>query len=274
MKKKPSAAATIFLILMMILLVMPFYVMIVGSFKPNIALSTIPIDLSPFRNLIIKNYTYVLEKSQVLLWMKNSFTLSLAVGAITCLVSATAGYAFSKIKFPGRELIFMMVMATMMLPKQMLLIPNYLVAYKLHLQNSWTGVVLTTVAPAFGVFLCRQFMSTIPDELTEAAEIDGCSEVRKFVRIIVPMALPAVGTVFIFSFFSCFNDYIWQLIMISNKKLMTLPIGLSTFAQKATSTNKSYQMAISCISTLPLIALFLACQRFFIKGITTGAVKG
>ena len=155
----------------------------------------------------------------------------------------------------------------------MLLIPNYLVAYSLNLQDRLIGVILTSIAPAFGVFLSRQFISNLPSELFDAAEVDGCSELRKFTKIVLPLSLPAIGTISIFSFFATFNDYVWQLIMISDKNLKTLPIGVAMFAQSA-STNKSYQLAAACIASAPLILLFILLQRFFIKGATAGAVKG
>ena len=272
-QKKISIPSTILLFIFMLFLMTPFYVMLVGSLKNNISLITFPIDLSFTKELTFVNYRYVLEKSAILSWLLNSLSLSTAVALITCALASTAGYAFAKITFKGKNILFVLVLATMMLPKQILLIPNFLVAHSLDLEDKWTGVVLTTIAPAFGVFLCRQLMSSIPIELTDAAEIDGCGEIRKFFYIILPMALPAVGTVFIFSFFACFNDYIWQLIMISDKKLITLPIGIAMFSQAATS-NKGCQLAVACIATLPLVLLFILCQKFFIKNVTAGAVKG
>lgn len=272
-RKKISIPSTIMICLFMVLLMTPFYIMFVGAIKPNLALISIPIDLSPFTNLTLQNFRHVFAKTDIIMWIKNSFVISLSVAALTALIGITAGYAFAKIKFRGKALLFMLVMATMMMPKQMLLIPNYLVAYSLHLQNSTIGVILTTIAPAFGVFLSRQFISSLPKELFDAAEIDGCNEFRKFTKLALPLGLPAVGTVAIFSFFAAFNDYVWQLIMISDKKLKTLPIGIAMFSQSSTS-NKSYQLAAACIASIPLIIIFIAFQKFFIKGVTAGAVKG
>lgn len=270
-RTKVSIPGTILLCLLLVVVVMPFYIMFVGAFKPNTSLLQVPVDLVPFKNFTIQNVIKVLKKSDLLLWMKNSFSISLIVALVTCFIGVTAGYAFAKIKFRGKNFFFALVMATMMMPKQMLLIPNYLVAYSLNLQNTMIGVILTTIAPAFGVFLSRQFISSLPGSLFDAAEIDGCSEPGKFFRIALPLSLPSVGTIGIFSFFACFNDYIWQLIMISDKKLQTLPIGIAFFASKS---GKGEQMALAMLATLPLIVLFIACQKFFIKGATVGAVKG
>lgn len=251
----------------------PFYIMIVGSFKPAISLNKFPVDLNPFRNLTLKNVAAVWEKSDILIWLKNTLIIGIAVAFGTIFVGVLGGYAFARIDFKGKNVLFMLVMATMMMPKQVLLIPNYLVANQLHLTNSLFGVVVTSIAPAFGVFLSRQFIRSIPSELFEAAEIDGCGEVRKFFRIALPLSMPAVGTIGIFSFFNCFNDYLWQLVMISDKKLKTLPIGIALYAETMRN-NKAAQLAVALFATVPVVILFLFCQKFFIKGATEGGVKG
>lgn len=272
-RRKISTIGTILLCLVLAVVVMPFYIMLVGAFKPNASLITIPVDLKPFVGFTLKNIKVVLEKSDILLWLKNSLVLSITVAASTAFIGITAGYAFAKIKFHGKDLFFALVMATMMMPKQMLLIPNYLVAYNLHLENTMSGVILTSIAPAFGVFLSRQFISSLPGTLFDAAEIDGCNEIAKFFRIALPLSLPSVGTVSIFAFFTCFNDYIWQLIMISDKSLKTLPIGIAFFSEQMLN-NRSAQLAIALLATIPLVIIFLVGQKFFIKGVTAGAVKG
>ena len=211
--------------------------------------------------------------SDVFLWLRNSFIISISVSALTVFIGLSAGYAFAKIPFRGKAFFFSLVMATMLMPKQILLIPNYLVARTLHLENSMVGVILTSVAPAFGVFLSRQQIASIPTELFDAAEIDGCGEVMKFFQIVMPVSLPTVGTIAILSFFASFNDFIWQSIMIINKGLRTLPVGLSYFSELNVG-NKGAQLAMALVATFPLGILFIVCQRFFIKGSTDGALKG
>ena len=187
-KKKIGKWISFFLLLLLILVFLfPYYVMITGAFKSQMALQLIPPDLNPFRNLTGKNAAYVWQKTEILLWLANSAAVSLGTAVITMFIGATAGYAFAKKRFRGRGVIFALVIATMLLPRQMLLIPNYLVAMKLHLTNSRIGLVLTTVSPAFGVFLCRQFMGSIPTELLEAAEIDGANIFQRFIKIDLPM---------------------------------------------------------------------------------------
>ncbi len=271
--RRTGIVSTIFLILVILICMFPFYIMIVGAFKPSINLVVFPVDLNPFKNLTLKNVITVWNKSDILLWLKNTFIIGISVAVLTCLVGVLGGYAFARIEFRGKKLLFMLVMATMMMPKQILLIPNYLVANNLGLVDKMIGVILTSIAPAFGVFLSRQFIMSIPRELFEAAEIDGCGEVRKFFTIALPLSMPAVGTIGIFSFFNCFNDYLWQLVMISNKKLKTLPIGISMYAQTMPG-NKAAQLAVALFATVPVAVLFLLCQKFFIKGATEGSVKG
>lgn len=271
--KKISILSTILLIILMIFTMVPFYIMIVGSFKPAVSLVSIPIDLNPFSNLTLRNIITVLQKSEIFIWLKNSFMISLLGALITSFVSITAGYSFARINFRFKNFLFFLVMATLMMPKQVLLIPNFLVANQLHLVDTMFGVIVTSIAPASGVFLCRQFISSIPRDLFEAAEIDGCGELRKFYLVNIPLSLPAIGTTMILSFFNIFNDYLWQLIMISDKNLKTLPIGVTLFAQTQLG-NKAVQLAVAFIATIPLLILFIIFQKFFIKGNTEGAIKG
>lgn len=271
--KKISVVDTVLLCLLMLAVVAPFYIMLVGAFKPNTSLIAVPADLLPFRDCTLKNLKTVFEKSQVFLWFKNSLLISLGVALLTALISVTAGYAFGKMRFRGKQILFMLVMATMIMPKQVLLIPNFLVANDLGLVDKMIGVILTSLSPAFGIFLCRQYVLSLPSELFDAAEIDGCDEFRKYIHVALPLTLPALGTVLIFAFFTTFNDYLWQLVMISDKNLKTLPIGVAMFAQTQLN-NKAVQLALALCATVPLAVLFVACQKFFIKGATSGAVKG
>ena len=272
-RKKKSPISVFLLITFLVVMGSPFYVMFIGGFKSNKELLMLPPDMGPFTGLVNTNLLHVVFNSEIFLWITNSFVVSISVAGGTMFIAAMAGYAFSKLDFKFKNLLFAIIIATMILPRQILLIPNFLVAMNLGLVNSLIGVILTSIVPAFGIFLCRQFMLTIPRELTEAAEIDGCSEMGKFFRIIVPISMPALGAVGIFSFFTTFNDYLWQLVMISDKNLQTVPIGIAMFMQKATA-NIGYQLMAASVATVPLLVIFIFCQRFFIKGITMGGVKG
>lgn len=271
--RRISPLSTFLLILLMVFTSMPLYIMLIGAFKPNINLVKLPPDLVPFTEFTLINIKKALTDSDMFLWMKNSLVLSLSVALLTALIGVLAGYPFARMKFRGKKILFALVMATLMMPKQVLMIPNYLVASELGLVNKMIGVILTSLAPAYSVFLARQSIASLPSELFEAAEIDGCSEPGKFFRIALPLSLPAMGTAAIFAFFNSFNDYVWQLIMISDVNLRTLPIGVS-FLASIFKSNKGVQLAGSLIASLPLIVGFLLAQKVFIKGATDGAIKG
>lgn len=273
MKNKNITVSLILLWVLLLIFIVPFYVMFVGAFKNNTALQLVPPDLNPFRRMLLSNAIYVFGRSSILRWLLNSFTIGAGIAFFTVFISSTAGYAFAKKRFRGNSILFTIVILTMILPKQVLLVPNYLVAMKLHLTDQLLGVILTTVAPPFGIFLCRQFMQTIPTEMVEAAEIDGCSEIGKFVRIILPLSAPVLGALAIFSFITGWNDFLWQLIMISSREKRTVPIGIASFVEEL-SSNTGYQLMGALIATVPMLAVFLSCQKFFIKGITLGGVKG
>lgn len=263
----------ILLILLTFIFLFPFYVMLVGAFKNQMALTLVPPDLNPFSKVTLNNFRYVTQKSDIFRWLFNSFSISVGVAALTAFIASTAGYTFSKKRFRGNDALFGLVIATMLLPRQMLLIPNYLVAMNLSLTNKMFGLILTSVSPAFGIFLCRQFMGGIPGELIEAADIDGCGEIRKFANLVLPLSLPALGALAIFSFFATWNDYLWQLIMIGSRNLQTVPIGIATFSQ-GQITNVGRQLMAAAIATLPMLAVFLTFQKTFVRGITLGGVKG
>jgi len=264
--------ASVLLSLLIVISFTPFYVMILGSLKPNSAFFRIPPDLKPW-NLIIDNYSYILNKTGILSGFLNSIYISVMISLITVAVSACAGYAFAKKRFWGRGVLFVIVMATMILPRQILMVPNFLVAKNLGLVNSLNGVVLTSISAPFGIFLCRQFMQTLPDELTDAATIDGCGSLATFVKIILPLSVPALGALAIFSFIGGWNDFVWQNIMLTAKENRTLPIAIAALAEEKREM-VGYQMAGATIATVPMLIIFLFFQKYFIRGITIGAVKG
>ena len=273
MKKTRFSLSVIILLIVTVFSLNPFYIMMIGAFKTQMALRLTPPDLNPFQNMILANWNYVAFNSKIWQWLLNSITLGVFVSLITVFIAACGGYAFAKKKFHGSGVLFAVIIATMILPRQMLLIPNFLVAQNLGLKDSMIGLILTTVTTPFGIFLCRQFMVGIPTELIEAAEIDGCHELNKFASIIVPLSLPVLGALAIFSFLASWNDYLWQLIMISTESKYTITIGIAFFAQ-ATQTNVGRQMMAAFIATIPILIMFLSFQKVFIKGITMGGVKG
>ncbi len=257
--------------ILLIIVMLPFYIMIIGSLKPNFALFEIPPDIAPVR-LISDNFNYVF-KQPIARWMVNSFIISAAIALGTVFIDAAAGYVFAKKEFPGKKQLFGIVVATMVLPIQVFIVPMFIVVNKIGLYNSLAGVVLPAIAAPFGVFLLKQYMQTLPDDIILAAKIDGAHELKIFSHIIFPLSLPAVGVLAVFNFISGWNDYLWQLIVLTDSEKWTMPLALAGMVSKY-YRNVGYQLAGSVLATLPIVIVFLLMQKSLIRGITLGAVKG
>lgn len=206
-------------------------------------------------------------------YLYNTFYIAIATVAINVLLSSMTGFALARMHFRGRQFILYAVLATTMVPFQVLLIPLFIVTLKLGLVDSHAGVILPVAVNAFGIFLLRQAFSTIPKDLEEAARIDGCSDWHIFSRIMIPLVKPAIATLAAFTFVSQWNDFIWPLIVLKNRDLYTLQLGLASL-QGVFGVNWRYISAASIIALVPTVLFFLFTQRFFTKGMTAGAVKG
>ena len=260
-------------VLAMIWCLIPLYVMLVGALKPSVALSLIPADLNPFTNLRLTNFADVMESSRIGRAFLNSLIISVSTCVLTVAVGMMGGYAFAKRKFFGKKALFMLLMVTMMLPNQVMMIPRYMVAKNLELTNELYGVILTTINAAYAIFLCRQFILSIPDELLGAAKIDGCSEFQGFFHVVLPMSTPVIASLSIFTFIGSWNDFVWQNIMLSSNNLRTVPLMLAFLNNRTDSNAIALQFAGATISAIPMIIMFMCFQKYFTRGISTGAVK-
>ncbi|WP_077325421.1 carbohydrate ABC transporter permease [Virgibacillus siamensis] len=259
-----------------IIFIFPLYWMITGAFKNEESLYSMPPDWFP-TELYMGNFIAIFEHYPIMLWLWNSLFIGIISVILIILLSATAGYALAKIRFPGDNLIFVLVIATMMLPHETILVTLYELTGEIGLLDSSWGVILPTVAFPFGVFLVRQFARSIPEDLLNAARIDGASELRIFFSIVVPMLLPALGALAIFAFMYTWNNYAWQLVVLSSHSKLTFPLGLTLMANQDPSgatLNYAFLMAGASIAAVPLIIFFLLLQRSFIKGVALGSVKG
>lgn len=209
----------------------------------------------------------------VLRWAFNSLWVSLCVTAGNLLFCSMAGYAFAVKRAPGLKGMFWFCMATMMVPAQVTVIPLFLMASGAGMINTYTALILPSLASAFGVFMMRQFTSTLPRSLFEAARIDGCSEWRLFTQIVLPLIRPALAVLGIFVFTSSWNNFLWPLVVCNQRNMWTLPVGLASL-QNEFLTDVSLQMAGATFAALPMIILFFILQRHFVSGLTLGAVKG
>jgi ABC-type sugar transport system, permease component len=193
--------------------------------------------------------------------------------AAQVLIAAMAAYVFSKIEFKGRSGLFAAYLATMMIPVQVTVIPLYLIVQGMGLQDSYAGLILPSLFSAFGVFLLRQHMGGIPNAFMEAAFMDGAGYLSVFTRVILPLSVPVMVTFGIFAFMNAWNAFLWPLIIINSKELMTLPLGLSRLSGRW-NTEWNILMSGNVVSFVPILIVYLIGQKYFVKGLTLGGVKG
>ena len=206
-------------------------------------------------------------------WLLNTVFICGMTMLLTCLCGAMGGYALAKKRFAGRGFIFSLFVCAMALPKQVIMIPLLKEMAWLNLHNTLWAVIFPTVGWPFGVFLMKQFSENIPNEMLEAARIDGAGEIRTFIDIVFPLIKPGVGALAIFTFITAWNDYFLQLIMLNSQRKLTISLGIAKMQGEA-STDFGLIMAGATLASMPIIAVFLAFQKYFTRGITMGAVKG
>ena len=249
----------------------PFVWMLLASSKTLPEILKVPPTWLPgaFR---LDNFRTVLEDTDFLRYFLNSMIVA-AISIVSVLItSSMAGYAFAKFDFPGRNILFVLVLATLMIPFQVRVIPLYVLADELHLLDTYAGLVLPGLVDAFGIFLMRQYMHSIPNDLIDAARVDGASEVRIFLKIVLPLAKPALSALAIFTLVASWESFLWPLLVISSPDKYTLPLGLAQFSGRFV-TRVELQMAASALTILPLLIVFLVMQRRFIEGMATAGMK-
>jgi len=202
----------------------------------------------------------------------NSMIVALSITFFSLFLNSMAGYAFAKLRFSGRDKLFNVLVAALVIPTQVGMLPLFLVLKSVHLVNSYWGVILPSMATIFGIFLIRQFMLSIPDDLLDAARIDGAGEFRIYWSIVMPLARPVLVTLAIFMFMSAWNDFMWPLIVLSDDAHYTLPVALANLAGEHVQ-DVELMMAGAVLTVLPVVVLFVALQRWYVAGITAGGVK-
>jgi alpha-1,4-digalacturonate transport system permease protein len=260
------------LVLGVVVMFFPVLWVALSSFKPLDELYHIPPALLP-DHWSLSNYTEELERFPFLAYLVNSVTVTVGATLLTLAINSMAAFALSKYQFRGRDLIFLITLSTIMIPLQVIMIPVYLVMAKLGLVNTLWGLIIPPSATPTGVFLLRQYMITIPDELIQAARIDGAGEWRIFTRIILPLTTPALAVLAILSIVWRWNDFLWPLIVINDPDLFTLQLGLSRF-QGALQTEWNYILAMTVLIMIPVTLVFGFLQRYLITGIATTGLKG
>lgn len=235
----------------------------------------VPIDRrTPLRELrfATENYREPFRLFDFLTFLQNSVFVTVTATIITLVVNSMAAFALAKYEFRGRAAVVALILATLMVPLSVIMVPLYVVVNQLNLFNTLWGVILPTVATPTGVFLLRQYMLTIPDELIEAARMDHASEWKIYWRIVLPLSMPALAVLAIFSVMWRWNDFLWPLIVLSRKELYTLQIGLSAFSGEL-NVQWHYVLAMTVVSMLPVVVIFAFLQRFITSGIATTGIK-
>uniref|UniRef100_A0AAU2W2L7 Carbohydrate ABC transporter permease n=1 Tax=Streptomyces sp. NBC_00008 TaxID=2903610 RepID=A0AAU2W2L7_9ACTN len=266
----------VYVLLSLGLLIMsaPFLWMALSSFKTTSELTASPPVWIP-TEWTLDNFRDLLDKLDLPLYFMNSVIVAVLVTVSNLVFCSMLGYALAKLKFAGRNKIFGLVLGALMVPGNLMLLPLFVLMSKLQLIDSYAGLVLPFAAGAFGVFLMRQFMQSIPDELLEAARMDGAGEWYIFWRIVMPLVKPALATLSIFTFLGSWNNFVWPLIATNDPDKYTLPVALATFAtdpNKAGGSN-GMLMAGSFLIVLPVLVVFIALQRHFTQGIATAGMK-
>ena len=262
----------VFLLLLAVIALVPFVWMISSSLKTSVDVFSIPMQWIP-KEFHWENYLQIWERVPLLAYFKNTAVLAVIVTFMQILTSSFAAYAFAKMNFHGRDLLFMCYIGTIAVPWQVYMVPQFIMMRSIGLYDTIWALVALQSFSAFGVFLMRQFYMGIPNDLSEAARIDGLSEYGIWARIVLPLSKPAIATLCIFTFVNTWNDYMGPMIYLTTDLNKTIQVGLRRFIQ-AYSADYNLIMAASLCSLLPVTVVFLFLQRYFIEGIATTGMKG
>jgi multiple sugar transport system permease protein len=260
--------------LVALLIIIPMVWMFSTSLKPKSLLFTREIQWIP-EVITLENYTKILDNPSTPIdtWFVNSLIIAVIHTVVILFLASTAAYAYARLNFPGRNLIFGMLLVTLFLPGILFLVPNFVTIYRLGLLNSFAGVLLPGFAAVFPVFFMRQFFLSIPKELEEAAQIDGASIFQTYFQIVLPLAKPALATLAIIEFLGSWNNFLWPLLILKERDMLTLQPGLRSL-QGAYTSEYGLMMAGAVIVAVPVLALYIFLQRFIVQSVATTGLKG
>lgn len=266
-----DALRVVILVTAALVALVPIVWLVLGSFKTPTELSARPPLLLP-ESWGLSNYTDALTRFDFTTYLFNSTVVTIAATALTLAINSMAAYALAKYNFRGKNGLFLLTLATIMIPLQVILIPVYQVVASLGMVNTLWGLIIPAAATPTGVFILRQYMLSIPDELIEAARVDGSGEFRTFIQIVLPMCRPALAVVAILSIMWRWNDFLWPLVVAQSESVYTLPVALARFTAEET-VPFNLIIAMSVVSILPVIILFLFFQRQIVTGIANTGIK-
>lgn len=262
------------LIIVALIVLLPLVWMLSTSFKPKSQWFTREIEWIP-RTFTWENYALIFGNPSTPIgrWFLNSIILGTITTVLTLVVDALAAYAYARLEFPGRKVLFAILLSTLFLPGVMFLVPNFITVFRLGMLNTFPGVFLPALAGVFGVFFLRQFFESIPKDLEEAAAIDGANTFQVFWLIALPLSKPALATLAVITFLASWNDFLWPLLILRDRALQTLPPGLRTL-QGAYTSEYGQMMAGATIAAIPVLLLYLFMQRYIVESVASTGVKG
>jgi len=268
-----NSAIYLFLAAVALTMAIPYVWMFVTSIKPLAEIQAFPPSFA-VKNPTIEPYKDLFRLVPMLKYLVNSIFVAGSITLFNVFATSLAGYAFAKHKFWGRDKIFFIFLASLMIPWQVNIIPGFIIVKNLGWLNTYKGLIIPSMAwCAFGIFLNRQFIYSIPDDLIDAAKIDGCGEFRIYMHVILPLIKPVLATLSIFTFLQQWNNFVWPLVIIHTSSMRTIPLGLATLTGQF-GANYAMIMAGAVIATLPMLIVYLMFQKYIIKGIALTGLKG
>jgi sn-glycerol 3-phosphate transport system permease protein len=265
--------ATAVLFLPAVVQLFPIFYLVCVSFKIGNEVVQYPPKILP-NALNFENYREALQAAPLFRFLVNSLVVALGITALQVFTSILAAYALARLEFPGKRVALLAILSTMMVPGEVTIIPNYFTLSALDWLNSYQGLILPFSASGFGVFLLYQFFRTVPKELEEAAIVDGASRLRFLFQILVPLSLPAILAFAVYAFVAAWNQYLWPLVVTQSTEMQTVQIGIGMLRSQNESVNWGVVMAATATLIAPSVALFIATQRQFVRGITMSGLKG
>jgi multiple sugar transport system permease protein len=250
----------------------PFVWMLLSSFKPEMELRGVPPTLWP-EDLTLDNYQRLFTKLDFPTYFFNSAVVALAVTIGNVVFCSMLGYALAKLEFPGKRLVFALVLGTLMVPGVVTFVPLFVLTTNLNLTNTLPGMILPFLAGPFGVFLMRQFIQGLPDELIQAARVDGAGELRIFFSVILPLCGPALATLGVLTFLTSWNNFLWPLVVATSEEKYTLPVALALYSTGQNATQYGLLLAGAVVVVIPVIVVFLVLQRYIMQGIAMTGIK-
>lgn len=263
----------VFLCIFALIIVFPYLWMFFTSFKPSTEVFTTNMKLLP-QDWQIENYIQILNQTIFMRSIYNSVIVTVLGVIFEVSIAFMGAYAFAKLDFYGKDFLFILILGTLMIPPQVLMLPSFLLVSDLGWLNSYQGLIIPRAGAAFGIFLLRQFMMTVSNDLDDAAQVDGAGIFRRMISLYLPICLPSVVTVGVFSMLGFWNDYYWPLVIIDDRKMRTVALGIAQFKNLEGMGNWELLMAASILATLPMLIMFIFARKSLIENLSAGAIHG